>query len=470
VSKPRASEGPTLLSHAADRGKLGTGAAPLADRMRPRTLDEIVGQQHLLGPKGLLQKAITGDRVPSMILWGGPGTGKTTLAWVISRTTRAAFEPFSAVLGGVAELREILGRAQARRRDGGRTLLFVDEIHRFNRAQQDAFLPHVENGTVALIGATTENPSFAVNAAVLSRARVFRLEPLADEDIVTLLERALADVERGLGKHGFEADPEALLAIAKSAAGDARRALTQLETLIELLAVQTKALEVPRRLGVEELRALADVPALLFDKAGEEHYNVTSAFIKSLRGTDPDAAVYWMMRLLDAGEDPLFVLRRMMIFASEDVGNADPRGLQVAVAADEAFRRLGMPEGMYPLTHACLYLASCPKSNSVKVAWQSARAEIATTGALPVPKHLRNAPTRLMKAEGYGVGYDYAHDHAEHFAAGATYLPEKLVGRHFYEPSNQGLEQAIADRLARLRALPKEPAGGSSSEGAGEPT
>jgi putative ATPase len=443
-----------LLGYAADRGKLGGAPAPIADRMRPRTLAEVVGQDHLLGPGGLLHRAIEADRVPSMILWGGPGTGKTTLAWVISRTTKASFEPFSAVLGGVAELREILARAVGRRRDGARTILFVDEIHRFNRAQQDAFLPHVENGTVTLIGATTENPSFAVNAAVLSRARVFRLEPLSSGAIVTLLERALRDSDRGLGGHGLEAEPDVLRAIAEAAAGDARRALTQLETLVEFVRARAPEDAPATRLSSADLGALSDVPALLYDKSGEEHYNVTSAFIKSLRGTDPDAAVYWLMRLLDAGEDPLFVLRRMMIFASEDVGNADPRALQVAVAADEAFRRIGMPEGIYPLAHACVYLASCPKSNSVTLAFRAARAEIEKSGALPVPLALRNAPTRLMKQEGYGQGYQYAHDHEDHFVPGFTYLPELLAGRRFYQPTDQGLEQAIRERLLRLRSKP----------------
>jgi putative ATPase len=451
MKRPPAPPGPTLLSHAADRGKLGGPPAPIADRMRPRTLAEVVGQEHLLGPLGPLARAIASDRVPSMILWGGPGTGKTTLAWVVSRSTKAAFEPFSAVLGGVAELREILARAASRRRDGGRTILFVDEIHRFNRAQQDAFLPHVENGTVTLIGATTENPSFAVNAAVLSRARVFRLEPLSVTAVVGLLERALGDSERGLGKYDVLAEPEVLAAIAEAASGDARRALTQLETLVEFVVAEPRARDEQPQLTLASLRALSDVPALLYDKSGEEHYNVTSAFIKSLRGTDPDAAVYWLMRLLDAGEDPLFVLRRMIIFASEDVGNADPRALQVAVAADEAFRRIGMPEGIYPLAHACLYLASCPKSNSVGKAFAAARSEIEKSGALPVPLALRNAATSLMKQHGYGEGYRYAHDHEGHFVPGFTYLPDKLAGRRFYEPSEQGLEQAIAERLSRLR-------------------
>jgi putative ATPase len=451
--KSKAPAGPTLLSYAADQGRLGGVPAPLAERMRPRSLDEVVGQTQLLGEKGLLRQAIQSDRLPSMILWGGPGSGKTTLAWVISRSTKASFEPFSAVLGGVAELREIIQRAEGRRRGGGRTVLFVDEIHRFNRSQQDAFLPHVENGCLVLIGATTENPSFAVNAALLSRSRVFRLEPLSVDDVERLLQRALADRERGLGKYELEADAAVLRAIAEAAQGDARRALTQLETLVDLVVARAANAGVGTpRLSTEDLAALADVPTLLYDKSGEEHYNITSAFIKAMRGSDPDASIYWLMRMVEAGDDPLFLLRRMMIFASEDVGNADPRALQVAVDADAAFRRIGMPEGIYPLAHACLYLASCPKSDRVTLAFRAAQETIRQRGALPVPLKLRNAPTALMKEHGYGVGYQRAHDHPEHFVAGETYLPEAITGTRFYEPSDQGLEQAIKERLQRLRS------------------
>ncbi len=441
----------TLLEYAADRGHLGAGPRPpLAERMRPTSLDEVVGQSHLVGPNGPLRRAIQSDRVPSIILWGDPGCGKTTLAHVVSHVSKAAFEPFSAVLGGVAELREIIQRALDRRRTQGiPTILFVDEIHRFNRAQQDAFLPHLERGTVTLIGATTENPSFAVNAAVLSRAKVFRLQPLTSDDIERLLRRALGNAEKGVSAPVTVTD-EAIGALAQAARGDARRALNQLEALVGVVTAEHGDGE-PTEIGVETIATYEQSPALLYDKRGEEHYNVTSALIKSMRGSDPDASIYWLMRMLEAGEDPSFVLRRLVIFASEDVGNADPRALQVAVNADQAFHRLGMPEGLYPIAHACLYLASCPKSNSVGNAFKAAQAAIKERGALPVPHKLRNAVTGLMQAEGYGAGYRYAHDHPEHFVSGETYLPNELVGRRFYEPTRQGLEESIRQRLARLR-------------------
>jgi putative ATPase len=437
---------PTLLTAAAQRGKIAAPASPLADRMRPRALDEVIGQDQVLSTGKLLRESIAADRVPSMILWGPPGSGKTTLAHVVSRATRHEFVPFSAVLGGVAELREIIAEARERRAYQGRgTILFVDEIHRFNKSQQDAFLPHVEAGTITLIGATTENPSFSVNAAVLSRCKVFRLEALTDAQLVTVLERALSDRDRGLGARELRADAEALRAIAVQARGDARRALGLLETAADLLPPGQ------RHIDITLIERAAEERTLLYDKSGEEHYNVVSALIKSLRGSDPDAAIYWMMRMVEAGDDPLFILRRLLIFASEDVGNADPRALSVAVAADQAFRRMGMPEGIFPMAHACLYLATCPKSNAVKRAFESARAAIAERGALSVPKKLRNPVTGLMRAHGYGEGYRYAHDFEEHFVPGETYLPDELVDAHFYEPSDQGLEKAIAERLARLR-------------------
>jgi putative ATPase len=408
-----------------------------------------VGQDALLGPGRLLPSAIGGDRLPSFILWGPPGSGKTTLAHVVSHLTKSEFVPFSAVLGGVAEIRQIVEQARERRSyHGKRTILFVDEIHRFNKSQQDAFLPHVEDGTITLIGATTENPSFAVNAALLSRCKVFRLEALDPAALERLLERALTDTERGLGSRGLEADPEALAAIAHAARGDARRALNLLEACAALLSPEE------RRLTADLVERAGEAHTLLYDKAGEEHYNVVSALIKSLRGSDPDAAIYWLMRMLEAGDDPLFVLRRLIIFASEDVGNADPRALEVAVNADAAFRRVGMPEGIYPIAHACLYLAACPKSNAVKVAFEAARESIKSRGALPVPKKLRNAVTGLMRDEGYGKNYSYPHDHAEHHVAGETYLPDEIAGTRFYEPSDQGLEKSIGERL---RALKKPP-------------
>lgn len=418
--------------------------APLAERVRPHTLEDIAGQSHLIGPGKLLARAIESDRVPSFLLWGPPGCGKTTLARVVAEHTRARFVPFNAVLGGVAELRVIVAQAKLAKERGERTILFVDEIHRFNRAQQDAFLPHVEDGTITLIGATTENPSFAVNAPLLSRCKVFRLQALGDKEIGAILTRALAS-ETGY-EGALTAEPDALAALAKIADGDARRALTTLEVVAE--QARSKGRDVITHADVDEA---AGHKTLLYDKAGEEHYNVVSAFIKSMRGSDPDAAIYWMMRMLDAGDDPLFVARRMIIFASEDVGNADPRALDVALGADAAFRRLGMPEGMYPLAHACLYLASAPKSNACNTAWHAAEEAVRAHGALPVPMKLRNAVTKLMREEGYGQGYRYAHDEEGGVAAGETYLPDELRGVRFYEPTDRGYEKTIAERLRRIR-------------------
>ena len=384
--------------------------------------------------------------MPSIILWGPPGSGKTTIASVVAHRTKTEFVPFSAVLGGVAELREIVEQARERRSFQGRgTTLFVDEIHRFNKGQQDAFLPHLETGTIVLIGATTENPSFAVNAALLSRCRVFRLEALAEADLVALLERALADAEVGLGARALAADGDALALMAQAARGDARRALGLLEIAASLASDDAR---IDRAL----VERAAEERTLLYDKAGEEHYNVASALIKSLRGSDPDAALYWLFRMLEAGDDPLFLLRRLIIFASEDVGNADPRALSVAVDADAAFRRVGMPEGAFPMAHACLYLASCPKSAAVKAAMGAVRETIRERGALPVPKKLRNAVTRLMKDEHYGEGYAYPPDFDGSYVPGETYLPDELTGRRFYEPTDQGLEKSIRERLERLRA------------------
>ena len=431
--------------------------SPLADRMRPNRLEDVVGQAHLLGDGHILARAIRSDRIPSMVLWGPPGTGKTTLAHVIANETNAIFVPFSAVLGGVPELRKIIATAKDQKSYyGKKTILFVDEIHRFNKAQQDALLPHVENGTVTLVGATTENPSFAVNSALLSRARVFDLKPLDAEDLRKLLERALRDEEHGIGHAPHQVDDDALAAIAQNAGGDARRALSALELASDF--AQSAGVDHVTAAIVQE--ALA-TQTLLYDKSGEEHYNVVSAFIKSMRGSDPDAAVYWLMRMLEAGEEPLFVLRRMLIFASEDIGNADPRALEVAVSADAAFRRLGMPEGLFPIAQCCTYLASAPKSNASYKAWKMAQADVREHGALQVPMRLRNAATPAMKSWGYGEGYRYPHDESG-FSPGETYLPDELAGRRYYRPTEHGFEARIRDRLEELRSASES---GDASDG-----
>ena len=451
MARPRSNksgfEPSTLFAAAARREAVSTGAVPLAERMRPARVEDYVGQDHIVGPGKLLANAIDKDRVPSMILWGPPGVGKTTLGKVIASKTKSVFVQFSAVLGSIQELRDIVAAAKERLDyRGERTIVFVDEIHRFNKAQQDAFLPHVEAGTITVIGATTENPSFAVNAALLSRCKVFRLESLGEEALVSILERALTDSDQGLGGGEVTADPEAIRTIARLARGDARRALSVLESAAEYARSRGLTAITTEGLAASEERA-----PLLYDKAGEEHYNVISAFIKSMRGSDPDAAVYWMMRMLEAGEDPLFVLRRMMIFASEDVGNADPRALVVVTSADAAFRRMGLPEGLYPMTHAALYLACAPKSNAVKNAWQRAKALVEAHGSLPVPMKLRNAVTKLMKQDGYGTGYKYAHDYDDGVVPGETYLPDEIIGEPIYEPTEHGEETRIRARLAALR-------------------
>ena len=418
---------------------------PLADRMRPRSLAEIRGQESVAGPESFLARAIAADELPSMVLWGPPGTGKTTIAHVVAAHTRAHFVAFSAVLGGVKEVRVIIEEAR-RRRIERRTVLFVDELHRFNKAQQDAFLPHVEDGTIVLIGATTENPSFYVNAALLSRCRVVRLEPLAPSAVEALLRAALSDSERGLGGRALPIDDEALALIAHGAAGDARQALN----LLEQAALYSEAAG-GRHITAANLAEVATDPVGRYDRSGDEHYDLISALIKSLRGSDPDAAIYYLARMLANGEDPLFLARRMVIFASEDVGNADPRALAVAVAAVEAFRFVGQPEGEIVLAQACTYLASTVKSNRSYLALREAQKAVRASGSPPVPKHLRNAPTKLMKAQGNAEGYRYPHDFEDHHVPGEVYLPKELEGRRYYRPSRQGLEARLADRLARLR-------------------
>ena len=440
-------------------------AAPLSERMRPRRIGELIGQSQLLGQGSVLAKAIAADRVPSMILWGPPGTGKTTLARALANESKAELIPFSAVLSGVPELRKVIEAALERRRTWGkRTILFVDEIHRWNKAQQDALLPHVENGTLILVGATTENPSFAINAALLSRARVFRLESHTPESLVLILERALTDEANGLAKYGdkLRVDADAVRAIAEAVSGDARRALDVLELSAET-ALSRASEDGIGQLSLETVQDALASKTLLYDKSGEEHYNVVSAFIKSMRGNDPDGALYWMFRMLESGDEPLFVMRRMIIFASEDVGNADPQALILAMAADESFRRLGMPEGLHPLSQCCTYLASTVKSNASYAAWKKAQADVHEYGPLPVPMHLRNAPTKLMKEMGYGANYRYPHDEGGH-AEGVTYLPERLAGKRYYEPREAGFESKLKGRLERLRGESKVSAGSPRGE------
>ena len=420
-------------------------ATPLAERLRPRSLDEVVGQDHLLGAGKPLRRAIEADRVPSMILWGPPGCGKTTIARLMASHTSATFEPFSAVLGGVKDLREIIARAQTRRRSDPlcRTLLFVDEIHRFNKAQQDAFLPHVESGLITLVGATTENPSFQVNGALLSRCAVHVLKPIETPALVALLRAALGDVDRGLGSLGLQVSDEALTQVVRSCGGDARRSLGAIERVG--LHFRARALDAPP-LEIEDLAEALGEASLLYDRSGEEHYNVVSAFIKTMRGSDPDGALYWLARMVEAGEDPMFIARRLVIFASEDVGMADPRAIQVAVSCKDAVHFLGLPEAKYPLSQATLYLATAPKSSSTKGYFAAAKA-VRDKGALPVPMHLRNAATPLMKKLGYGKGYQNPHGYVGDFVA-EQYLPDDLADARFYEPGDQGYEKMVRERLA----------------------
>jgi putative ATPase len=421
-----------------------TRHAPLAERMRPRSLDEIVGQEELLGPGAPLRRAIERDQVASMILWGPPGSGKTTLARLIAHLTRSRFVSFSAVLSGIREIKDIMAEAQRSAAAGGaRTFLFVDEIHRFNRAQQDAFLPHVERGTIVLIGATTENPSFSVNAALLSRCSVHVLAPLSDDALRVLLRRALEDA-RGLGAEHLVVADEDLRLVAGRSAGDARRALNALET-VALACGEGPARRPITRADLE--RALQRA-ALLYDKSGEEHFNLISALHKSLRNSDADAALYWLVRMIESGEDPLYVARRMIRFASEDVGNADPRALRVALDARDAFESLGLPEGALALAQAALYLAAAPKSNSVTLAYDRVLEDLKQGLTDPVPLALRNAPTGLMKNLGYGRDYRYAHDEAAG-TADLECLPPRLSGRRYYEAKPVGDETALAERLRR---------------------
>lgn len=416
--------------------------------MRPIRLSEVVGQAKLLGPHTWLRRAIDSRRLTSVILWGPPGVGKTTLGRLIAREIEADFAPLSAVMSGVKDLREAIAEAeQLRNLRGRRTVLFVDEIHRFNKAQQDALLPHVESGTVILVGATTENPSFEVNAALLSRTKVLVLQPLSAEDLETLLVRALADPVQGLGGQRLVCPPEICKLIAAESRGDARRALSTLEAAAAVNPPDAEGQQIIDRRAVEEA---LQRKTLLYDKAGDEHYAVVSAFIKSLRGSDPDAATYWLARMIEAGEDPLFIMRRMVIFASEDVGNADPRALSVALAAMEAARFIGFPEAVYPLTQAALYLALAPKSHSALTTYRAAQAAVEAHGPLPVPAHLRNATSGMARALGHGRNYRYPHDHPGHHVD-QSYLPEALENSCFFRPSDQGDEPQLAEAFRKRR-------------------
>jgi putative ATPase len=417
---------------------------PLAARMRPRSLAEFVGQEHLVGEGRVLRKCIESDQLPSMILWGPPGNGKTTLAYVIANVTKSHFSPLSAVSAGVADLRRIVDEARRRRKlSGQRTVMFIDEIHRFNKTQQDAILPYVENGVVILIGATTENPSFEVISALLSRCRVFTLNSLTDEEVRLIVERAIKDEERGLGKLKVELSEDALAHLVVMSNGDARVVLNALE-----MATQATASEADgyRRLRLETIEEALQRRALLYDKDGDQHYDIISALHKSLRGSDPDAALYWLGRMLEAGEDPLYVARRLVRFASEDVGMADPQALMVSVAAQQAVHFVGMPEGSLALAEAVTYLAAAPKSNSLYEAYSRVQQDVERSRNEPVPLHLRNPVTKLMREFGYGKGYKYAHDYPGHFVEQQN-LPAVLKGKRYYSPSDQGYEKEVRARL-----------------------
>ena len=423
---------------------------PLADRMRPRDLDEFVGQEHILAPGKALRVQIERDDIGSILFWGPPGVGKTTLAKIIARRTQAEFVEFSAVLSGIKEIKQVMVEAERARDYGTRTIVFIDEIHRFNRAQQDAFLPHVERGNIRLIGATTENPSFEVNSALLSRSRVYTLNPLTEEQIVTLLERALTDVERGLGPLHLTAAPEALARIAAYSSGDARSAYNVLEIAAQL-AGENAGAENGSIITQPQVEDALQRRTLRYDKAGEEHYNLISALHKSVRNSDPDATLYWLVRMLESGEDPMYLARRIVRMAIEDISLADPHALEIAIAARDALDFMGLPEGGLALAHAAVYLAIAPKSNALYMAYGAVKQAVEETAADPVPLHLRNAPTKLMKELGYGEGYQYAHDFEEK-VTNMQCLPDNLKGRRWYHPTEEGVEKRIRERMAQLKA------------------
>lgn len=429
-------------------------STPLADRMRPRTLDEFVGQEHLVGKGKILREIIENDRPYSIIFWGPPGSGKTTLAKIIAEKTKSRFISFSAVTSGIKQIKEVMEIARYNKREHSiKTILFVDEIHRFNKAQQDAFLPFVENGTIILMGATTENPSFEVISALLSRTKTFVLYKLSHEDIKTLIERALIDSERGLGKYNIKFSNEAIDFIARFSDGDARIAYNILELAEGAYFKENK--QKTMEIDTHLIENIIQKKALLYDKNGEEHFNLISALHKSLRDSDPDAAVYWTVRMLESGEDPLYIIRRMVRFASEDVGLADPNALQVAISAKQSFEFIGPPEGYLAIIEAVIYLALAPKSNSLYTTYNKVKSDVEEFGSLPVPYHIRNAPTRLMKDIGYGKGYKYAHDYSG-AVVDQTHLPEKLLARKYYSPTERGFEKELIERLRAINILKKK--------------